>query len=159
MQKITTFLWFDKEAEEAAKLYTSIFPNSRITDVQHYENANPDGSSVTVVTFELDGQQFIAMNAGPMFKFSEAISLHVNCESQEEVDKYWDALTADGGEESECGWLKDKFGLSWQIVPIEMNKLFADPDRERAGRAMQAMFQMRKLDINALKAAADGVTA
>ena len=159
MQKVTTFLWYDTQAEEAAKLYTSLIPNSRIVDVTRYENADPNGATVGLVTFELGGQEYIAMNAGPEFKFNESISLMVTCESQEEVDKYWNALTADGGEESQCGWLKDRYGLSWQIVPNRLNELLADPDPERSQRAMQAMLQMRKLDIAALEAAADGKAA
>ena len=155
MDKFKTFLWYDNQAEEAAQLYTSLFPNSRITDVTKYEDAGPAGT-VTIVTFELGGREFVAMNAGPEFKFNESISILVDCESQEEVDRYWNALTADGGEESMCGWLKDKYGLSWQIVPTVLNDLLADPDAERAGRAMQAMLSMQKLDIAALKAAAAG---
>ncbi len=155
MSKVTTFLWYDNQAEEAAKLYTSLIPNSKITDVTRYENAGPSGN-VTIVTFELDGQQFTAMNAGPAFKFTEAVSVMVSCDSQEEVDRLWDALTADGGEESMCGWLKDKYGLSWQIVPKRLNELLADPDSEKAGRALQAMLQMRKLDVKALESAAAG---
>ena len=159
MDKIKTFLWFDNQAEEAAALYTSLFPDSRITDVTKYEDADPSGNTVTIVTFALAGREFVAMNAGPMFKFNEAISIAVDCDSQEEVDKYWNALTANGGEESMCGWLKDKYGLSWQIVPTRLNELLADPDKERAGRAMQAMLQMRKLDVAALEAAAEGRAA
>ena len=159
MDKIKTFLWFDNQAEEAAALYTSLFPDSRITDVTKYEDADPSGNTVTIVTFALAGREFVAMNAGPMFKFNEAISIAVDCDSQEEVDKYWNALTANGGEESMCGWLKDKYGLSWQIVPTRLNELLADPDKEKAGRAMQAMLQMRKLDVAALEAAAEGRAA
>ena len=158
-QKITPSLWFDNQAEEAAALYTSLFPDSRITDVTKYEDADPSGNTVTIVTFALAGREFVAMNAGPMFKFNEAISIAVDCDSQEEVDKYWNALTANGGEESMCGWLKDKYGLSWQIVPTRLNELLADPDKEKAGRAMQAMLQMRKLDVAALEAAAEGRAA
>lgn len=156
MDKVKTFLWYDNQAEEAAQLYTSLIPNSRITDVTRYENADPSGNTVTIVTFELAGREFVAMNAGPEFKFNEAISIEVDCDSQEEVDKYWNALTADGGEESYCGWLKDRYGLSWQITPTRLTELLSDPDPERAGRAMQAMLQMRKLDVAALEAAADG---
>jgi predicted 3-demethylubiquinone-9 3-methyltransferase (glyoxalase superfamily) len=154
MQKIVTHLWYDKEAEEAATLYTSLFPNSKIVRVQKFGDT-PSGT-VTVVDFELNGQEFIAMSAGPEFKFNESISLLVNCESQEEVDRYWNALIADGGEESMCGWLKDRFGLSWQIVPTRLNELMSDPDAAKAGRVMQAMLQMRKLDVKALEAAAAG---
>jgi predicted 3-demethylubiquinone-9 3-methyltransferase (glyoxalase superfamily) len=155
MQKIKTFLWYDNQAEEAANFYTSLFPNSRIVDVTRYENAGPSGT-VTVVTFELDGQEFMAMNAGPYFKFNESISLYVDCESQEEVDRLWSAMTADGGEESMCGWLKDKFGLSWQIVPRALNELMSDPDREKADRVMQAMLQMQKIDVAKLQEAYAG---
>ena len=156
MQKVTTFLWYDTQAEEAANLYTSLIPNSRVLDVTRFQNAGPSGD-VTIVTFELAGIEHVAMNAGPEFKFNESISLQVYCDSQEEVDKYWNTLTADGGEESMCGWLKDKFGLSWQIVPVRLNELLADPDAERSQRAMQAMLQMRKLDIARLEAAAAGM--
>ena len=155
MQKVTTFLWYENQAEEAAKLYTSLIPDSRIVDVTRHENAGPSGT-VTLVTFELGGQQFIAMNAGPEFKFTEAISLMVSCESQAEVDRLWSALTADGGEESMCGWLKDRYGLSWQIVPTRLGELMGDADMEKSQRVMQAMLQMRKLDIEALEAAHAG---
>jgi predicted 3-demethylubiquinone-9 3-methyltransferase (glyoxalase superfamily) len=155
MDKIKTFLWYDNQAEEAAKLYTSLFPDSRITNVTKYENAGPSGT-VTIVDFELAGREFVAMSAGPEFKFNESISIMVDCEDQAEVDRYWNALTANGGEESMCGWLKDPWGLSWQIVPKVMNQLLGDPDPARAGRAMQAMLSMQKLDIAALQAAADG---
>jgi predicted 3-demethylubiquinone-9 3-methyltransferase (glyoxalase superfamily) len=155
MDKIKTFLWYDNQAEEAAKLYTSLFPDSRITNVTKYENAGPSGT-VTIVDFELAGREFVAMSAGPEFKFNESISIMVDCEDQAEVDRYWNALTANGGEESMCGWLKDPWGLSWQIVPKVMNQLVGDPDPARASRAMQAMLSMQKLDIAALQAAADG---
>ena len=159
MPKITPFLWFDTEAEEAAQFYTSIFPNSRIVNVTHYTEAGPrPAGTVMTVEFELDGQRFVGINAGPEFKFDEAISLQVNCETQEEVDYYWERLT-DGGEEGPCGWLKDRYGLSWQVTPSGMDELFADPDPERARRAMDAMLQMRRLDIEALRRAADGVPA
>jgi predicted 3-demethylubiquinone-9 3-methyltransferase (glyoxalase superfamily) len=153
--KIKTVLWYDNQAEQAANLYTSLFPDSSITNVTKYENAGPSGD-VTIVEFELAGREFVAMNAGPEFKFTEAISIMVDCEDQAEVDRYWSALTADGGEESMCGWLKDRWGLSWQIVPKVMNQLLGDPDPGRAGRAMQAMLSMQKLDIAVLQAAADG---
>ncbi|MEV0093863.1 VOC family protein [Streptomyces sp. NPDC050738] len=158
MQKITTHLWFDDQAEEAARFYTSVFPNSRIVEVNHYGEGEPGkpGGAVTVVTFELDGQQYLALDGGPMFKFSEAISLYVDCATQEEADELWATLTADGGQESQCGWLKDKFGLSWQIIPKEATDLLSDPDKARAGRAMQAMMGMQKLDVQALRDAADG---
>jgi predicted 3-demethylubiquinone-9 3-methyltransferase (glyoxalase superfamily) len=155
MEKIKTFLWYDNQAEQAANLYTSLFPDSSITNVTKYENAGPSGD-VTIVEFELAGREFVAMNAGPELKFTEAISIMVDCEDQAEVDRYWSALTADGGEESMCGWLKDRWGLSWQIVPKVMNQLLGDPDPGRAGRAMQAMLSMQKLNIAALQAAADG---
>jgi predicted 3-demethylubiquinone-9 3-methyltransferase (glyoxalase superfamily) len=157
MQKITPFLWYDNQAEEAAKLYTSLFKNSRMVNVDRFENAGPtEGATVTIVTFELDGLEVQAMNAGPEFKFNESFSMLVDCEDQAEVDRLWNALTADGGQESMCGWLKDKYGLSWQIVPRRLNELLADPDKEKAGRAMQAMLQMQKLDVAALEAAAAG---
>lgn len=151
MQKITPFLWFDNDGEEAIRFYTSIFPNSRMKD----STPGPDGGFFTG-TFELNGQEFMALNGGPQFKFTEAISLFVHCETQEEVDDYWAKLTAGGGEESQCGWLKDKYGLSWQIVPNALGELLGDPDREKAGRVMQAMLKMRKIDIAKLKAAAAG---
>jgi predicted 3-demethylubiquinone-9 3-methyltransferase (glyoxalase superfamily) len=156
MDKIKTFLWYDNQAEEAAQLYTSLFPDSRINGVTKHENADPSGNTVTIVDFTLAGRQFIAMNAGPMFKFNESISIMVDCEDQAEVDRYWNTLTSNGGEESMCGWLKDPYGLSWQIVPTVLNDLLADPNAERAGRAMQAMLSMQKLDIARLQAAADG---
>jgi predicted 3-demethylubiquinone-9 3-methyltransferase (glyoxalase superfamily) len=150
MQKITTFLWFDNQAEEAANHYTSIFDNSRIVGVQRYGEAGPGTpGSVMIVTFELAGQQFLALNGGPEFKFTEAISLSVDCANQEEVDHYWSRLT-EGGEEGPCGWLKDKFGLSWQIVPRKLTELLADPDPVKADRVMKAMFEMKKIDIQAL---------
>jgi predicted 3-demethylubiquinone-9 3-methyltransferase (glyoxalase superfamily) len=158
MQKITPCLWFDTEGEEAAEFYTSIFPNSRIVEVTRYGSAGPRAEgSVMTVHFELDGQQFIALNGGPDFKFNEAISLEVNCKSQEEVDSLWSSLTADGGEEGPCGWLKDKYGVSWQIVPNVLYQLIKDPDQEKAQRVMAAMLQMRKIEIDELeKAAAAG---
>jgi predicted 3-demethylubiquinone-9 3-methyltransferase (glyoxalase superfamily) len=158
MQKTKTFLWYDNQAEEAARLYTSLIPNSKIVKVTKFQNAGPSGD-VTIVDFELAGTEYTAMSAGPEFKFNESVSIVVDCQSQEEVDRYWNALTADGGEESMCGWLKDKFGLSWQIVPSRLNELMEDPDPEKAGRVMQAMLQMQKLDVAALEAAAAGVPA
>ena len=156
-QRITTNLWFDTEAEEAADFYTSIFDNSRIVSVAHYTEAGPrEAGTVMTVEFELDGQRFIGINGGPQFKFDEAISLQTNCESQEEIDYYWERLT-EGGEEGPCGWLKDKYGLSWQVTPAGMDELFADPDKDRAKRAMEAMLAMRKIEIAALRSAADGV--
>jgi predicted 3-demethylubiquinone-9 3-methyltransferase (glyoxalase superfamily) len=152
-QKISPFLWYDHEAEEAAKFYTSIFPNSRVTTITRYGEAGPGPKgSVMTVAFELDGQKFTALNGGPHFKFTEAISFVVSCESQEEVDKYWDKLS-EGGQPVECGWLKDKFGLSWQIVPTAMIKLLTDQDPKRSQRVMKAMLQMKKLDIAALEKA------
>ncbi|MDQ3956198.1 MAG: VOC family protein [Actinomycetota bacterium] len=156
MQKIVTNLWFDTEAEEAAKYYTSIFKNSRITNVTHYGEAGPrEAGMVLTATWEIEGQQFTGINGGPEFKFDEAISLLVNCESQEEVDELWDKLS-EGGEEGQCGWLKDKFGLSWQIVPVVFEELVTDPDPAKADRVMKAMLQMKKLDIEALNRAAEG---
>jgi predicted 3-demethylubiquinone-9 3-methyltransferase (glyoxalase superfamily) len=157
MQKITPCLWFDTEGEDAAKLYTSLFENSKILEVSHYGagGPRPEGMAMTV-NFELDGQEFQALNGGPEFHFTEAISLSVSCEDQEEVDRLWNALTADGGEESQCGWLKDKFGLSWQIVPKALPELLQDPDPEKSRKAMEAMLQMRKIDIEAVRAAAEG---
>jgi predicted 3-demethylubiquinone-9 3-methyltransferase (glyoxalase superfamily) len=154
MREITPCLWFDTEGEEAAKLYTSIFPNSRITDVARYGSAGPrPEGTVMTVSFELDGQKFLALNGGPQFTFSEAISFQVLCESQDEVDTYWSKL-AEGGEEGPCGWLKDRFGLSWQIVPTRLPELLQDPDRERSQRVMAAMLEMRKIDVGALERAA-----
>ena len=149
MQKIVTFLWFDHNAEEAVDFYASVFKSAQVLS----KTPGPDGK-VLLVSFELEGQQFYALNGGPQFKFTEAISLYVNCETQAEVDELWEKLTA-GGEESMCGWLKDKYGLSWQIIPTALGKLMSDPDPAKAGRVMQAMMQMRKLDIQALQAAYD----
>ena len=156
-QKITPFLWFDSNAEEAMQLYVSLFENSRIVEVTRYGDAGP-GPSGTVMTgvFELEGQRFIALNGGPIYKFTEAFSLMVDCETQEEVDRLWDRLIAGGGAPSQCGWLKDRFGLSWQIIPGVLPKLLTDKDRAAAGRAMQAMLKMTKIDIAALKRAFEG---
>lgn len=156
MQKITTYLWYDNKAEEAAVFYTSIFKNSRVLEVNRYGDGAPmpAGTAMTV-RFELDGQEFIALNGGPHFKFNEAISLYVDCEDQAEVDYFWDLLV-DGGEPSQCGWLKDRFGLSWQIIPRELPSLLFDPDPEKAQRATQAMFTMTKLDVDALRRAHAG---
>ncbi len=148
MQKITPFLWFDGNAVEAMDFYLSVFKNSRKKAIM----PGPDGS-VMGVTFELEGLEFQGLNAGPMFKFNEAVSFFVKSDTQEEIDYYWEKLTADGGEESMCGWLKDKFGLSWQIVPPILGKLLGDPDREKAGRVMQAMMQMKKIIIDDLEKA------
>jgi len=156
MQKITPFLWFDGNAEEAALFYTSIFKNSKILNVSRYGDAGPGPKgSVMVVSFQLEGQQFTALNGGPQFKFSEAFSFVVNCETQKEIDEYWNKLTSGGGRESECGWLKDKFGLSWQIVPAALGKLMSG-DPKKANRVMQAVLQMKKLDIATLEEAAEG---
>jgi predicted 3-demethylubiquinone-9 3-methyltransferase (glyoxalase superfamily) len=158
MQKITPWLWFDSESEEAASLYTSVFKNSRIVSTSHYGDAGPrPAGSVMTVAFEIDGQEFVALNGGPEFKPNEAISFMVSCDSQEEVDDYWERLTSDGGEESQCGWLKDKFGVSWQVTPVEMLSLLNDPDPGRAQRATQAMLGMRRIDIAEIKRAADGI--
>lgn len=154
MQKITPCLWFDTEGEDAANFYTSVFKNSRIVDVARYGEAGPrPAGTVMTVTFELDGQEFIALNGGPEFHFSEAVSFQVTCESQEEVDDFWSSLS-EGGEEGPCGWLKDKFGLSWQVTPTALNELLSDPDPARAQRAMAAMLTMSKIDIAALRKAA-----
>ncbi|MEW1666830.1 VOC family protein [Streptomyces albidoflavus] len=158
MQKITTNLWFDGQAEEAAAFYTSLFEDARILGVERCTDAGPgEPGSVVTVTFQLAGQEFVAINGGPEFTFTEAISLSVDCETQEEVDRYWEALTADGGEEVQCGWLKDKYGLSWQIVPRALVELLASSDREAATRATRAMLEMKKLDIQALRDAAAGL--
>jgi predicted 3-demethylubiquinone-9 3-methyltransferase (glyoxalase superfamily) len=158
MQKITPFLWFDNQAEEAVNFYVSIFRNSRITNIARYgdDAAKVSGrrqGSVMTVAFELDGQPFVALNGGPVFTFSPAVSFVVDCATQEEVDRLWDRLSA-GGEPQQCGWLRDKYGVTWQIVPAVLGKLLSDPDAARAQRVMQAMLQMNKLDIGALKQAA-----
>ena len=157
MQKITTFLWFDNNAEDAINFYTSIFKNSKIKSIARYPDSGPgQKGQVMTATFQLEGQDFMALNAGPKFKFTEAISLFVSCETQEEVDDLWNKLTADGGEESMCGWLKDKFGLSWQIIPTALMKLGRDKDPQKAQRVWQAMMKMRKIDVKALQRAYDG---
>ena len=159
MDRLTTCLWFDTEAEEAATFYTSVFPNSRIVNVFHYGSAGPRPEGMVMeVEFELDGRTFLALNGGPQFTFTEAISLQVDCKDQEEVDRLWETLS-EGGEEGPCGWLKDRYGLSWQIVPSVMYELIGDPDPERAQRAVAAMLQMQKLVIEELERAADGVAA
>jgi predicted 3-demethylubiquinone-9 3-methyltransferase (glyoxalase superfamily) len=159
MQKIIPNLWFDTEAEEAANFYISVFKNSRIVNVARYTEAGPrPAGMVMVVEFELDGQRFVGINGGPEFTFSEAVSFQISCASQDEVDYYWERLS-EGGEEGQCGWLKDRYGLSWQVVPTGMEELFSDPDPQRAERAMKAMLKMGKLDIAALRSAADGVPA
>ena len=158
-QRIVPNLWFDTEAEEAAAFYTSLFDNSRIVNVSRYPEGSPGPTgSVMTVEFELDGERFVGINGGPQFPFTEAVSFQITCEDQGEVDFYWGKLT-EGGEEGQCGWLKDRYGLSWQVVPTGMDEVFSDPDPERAQRAMQAMLSMRKLDVEALRRAADGVPA
>ena len=149
-QKITPFLWFDNQAEEAAKFYTSVFKNSKMGKI----TPGP-GGTVMVATFEILGQEFIALNGGPQFKFTEAISFVVNCETQEEIDYLWDTLTTNGGQESQCGWLKDKYGLSWQIFPPVLGQMLGDKDPAKSKRVMEAMMTMRKLDISTLKKAYD----
>lgn len=158
-QKIVPNLWFDNEAEEAAEFYVDVFEDSRIVNVTHYTEAGPrETGMVMTVEFELDGQRFVGINGGPQFSFDEAVSFAIECETQEEVDYYWGRLS-EGGEEGQCGWLKDRYGLSWQVVPTGMEALFADPDKGRAERAMKAMLEMGKLDVAALRRAADGDAA
>jgi predicted 3-demethylubiquinone-9 3-methyltransferase (glyoxalase superfamily) len=153
MHKITPFLWFDTQAEEAARFYTSIFKNSKIGTIARYGDAGPGpNGSVMTVAFELDGQDFIALNGGPQFKFTEAISMSVACETQQEVDELW-ARLSEGGQEVDCGWLKDRYGLAWQITPSILPRYLADPDPAKANRVMQAMMQMKKIDIGKLKQA------
>jgi predicted 3-demethylubiquinone-9 3-methyltransferase (glyoxalase superfamily) len=158
MQKITPFLWFDDQAEDAVNFYMSLFKNSKIGRIFHYteEAAEKTGrpvGSVLTIEFEIEGQKFVALNGGPVFKFNESISFVINCETQEEVDYFWRKLTADGGEESQCGWLKDKFGLSWQVTPTVLIDMLHDKDPEKTERVMKAMLQMQKIDIKALKVA------
>ena len=158
-QKIIPNLWFDTEAEEAADFYTSVFKNSRILNVARYTDAGPrPAGTVMTVEFELDGQRFVGINGGPQFPFDEAVSFQISCETQDDVDYYWDRLT-EGGSEAQCGWLKDRYGLSWQVVPTGMAEVFNDPDPDRARRAMEAMLGMSKIDVAALRSAADGVPA
>ena len=157
MQKITPFLWFDTQAEEAANFYVSVFKNSKILSVSRYpegEGMPGPAGRVMVVSFEIEGETFTALNAGPHFKFSEAISFVIDCADQAEVDYFWNTLTADGGQPSQCGWLKDRFGLSWQVTPRRLMELASDPDKAKAGRVMAAMMKMTKIDIAALEAAA-----
>jgi predicted 3-demethylubiquinone-9 3-methyltransferase (glyoxalase superfamily) len=162
MQKITPCLWFDDQAEEAAKFYTAIFHNSKITSITRYGEAGHEvhgrpAGTVMVVAFELDGHAFTALNGGPMFKFNESISFQVSCETQEEVDYYWEKLSEGGDRNAQqCGWLKDKYGASWQVVPNVLRHMLADPDTEKSQRAMKSMLQMKKLDIEELKRAYDG---
>ena len=154
MSNITPCLWFDTEGEDAAEFYVSIFPNSKVLDVARYGSAGPrPEGTVMTVTFELDGQRFVALNGGPDFTFNEAVSFQVSCTDQEEVDSYWSKLS-EGGEEGPCGWLKDKFGLSWQIVPNALFELLGDPDREKSQRVMQAMLNMKKIEVDELERAA-----
>lgn len=154
MPTITPWLWFDGEGEEAARFYTSVFPNSRILDVTRYRPAGPrEEGTVLTVGFELDGQRFVALNGGPEFRFSEAVSFMVECRDQEEVDRYWEALSR-GGEEGPCGWLKDRYGLSWQIVPAALRRLLADPDPGRAERVRRAMLAMKRIVVAELERAA-----
>lgn len=157
MPRIVPNLWFDTEAEEAAAFYTSVFDDARIVSVSHYGESGPrEAGLVLTVEFELGGQRFVAINGGPEFTFNEALSLEVRCESQEEIDHYWERLSSDGGEEGVCGWLKDRYGVSWQVTHIRLEELAADPDRERFDRVMGALLQMRKLDVAALERAAAG---
>ena len=159
VQKISPSLWFDHQAEEAIELYVSIFNHSRIVSVNRFGEGAPfPAGTLMSATFELEGQRFMALNGGPAFQFTEAISFFVSCETQEEIDTLWEKLTADGGKEGRCGWLKDKFGVSWQIVPDVLGELMGSKEGEKAGRAMQAMFRMNKLDINGLKEAYEGAS-
>jgi len=151
MKKITPFLWFDTQAEEAMNFYVSLFKNSKVKDISR----GPDGRAF-IVSFELDGQEFMGLNAGPQFKFNEAVSMYVDCADQAEADHFWNALTVDGGEESQCGWLKDKYGLSWQIVPRQLTKLMGDPDPAKSQRVMDAMLKMQKIIVADLQKAYDG---
>lgn len=155
MQKITTFLWFNDNAEEAANLYVSLFKNSKIDSISRYGDAGPGPKgSVMTVNFQLEGQKFIALNGGPHFRFTPAISLFVNCESQQEVDRLWDELS-EGGRKDRCGWLQDRYGLSWQIIPAALMRLMNDPDKQKAGRVIEAMLAMDKIDVGKLEAAAE----
>jgi len=157
MPKISPFLWYDTQAEEAANLYVSIFPNSKILAIARYGDAGPGPKgSVMTVQFQLDGQEIIALNGGPIYKLTEAFSLSVDCKTQDEVDRYWTKLTAEGGQEGPCGWLKDKFGLSWQITPSLLGQMLSDTDRKKSTRVMEAMMKMKKIDIAALKRAYEG---
>ena len=160
MQKITPFLWFNDQAEEAANFYVSVFKNSKIGDIARYDDAGAKAAgrpagSVMVIDFQLEGQKFVGLNCGPHFKFTEAVSFVVNCESQEEVDYFWQKLS-EGGAESQCGWLKDKFGLSWQVTPTVLTEMLKDKNPVKAKRVMEAMLQMKKIDINTLKQASEG---
>ncbi len=160
MPRLVPNLWFDTQALEAAEFYCSVFPNSRIVSVSRYPEGSPGtAGEIMTVEYELDGQRLVHINGGPEFTFSEAVSLQIDCADQAEVDHYWERLLEGGGEESQCGWLKDRYGFSWQVVPAGMEELFSDPDPARAQRAMQAMLTMCKLDVDALRRAADGVPA
>ena len=150
MQTVTPFLWFNNNGEEAMTFYTTLFPDSKIID------SHKNGDTFMMGTFQIFGREFFVLDGGPLYKFNESFSMFVSCDTQEEVDIYWEALTANGGEESRCGWLKDRFGLSWQIIPKKLGQLMGDPDREKAGRAMQAMMSMHKIDSAALQKAFDG---
>jgi predicted 3-demethylubiquinone-9 3-methyltransferase (glyoxalase superfamily) len=157
VRRITPCLWFDGNAEEAANLYVSVFRNSKITDISRYGDAGPlPKGTVLTIAFELDGQAFTALNGGPQYKFTEAVSFQIHCETQDEVDHYWNGLLAGGGTESVCGWLKDRFGLSWQIVPNRLIELMQSSDPGKSRRVMEAMFKMRKIDLAVLEAAANG---
>jgi two-component system sensor histidine kinase QseC len=157
MQKISPSLWFNDNAQEAIDFYLTVFKQGKIVNSSYYgENAPLPKGTLLAATFQLEGLEFVAINGGPVFSFTEAISFTINCKTQEEVDYYWEKLTADGGKESQCGWLKDKFGLSWQVVPTILNRLIADSDKEKAGRAMQAMMKMKKIDISVLEKAYKG---
>jgi predicted 3-demethylubiquinone-9 3-methyltransferase (glyoxalase superfamily) len=158
-ERIVPNLWFDTQAEEAAEFYCSVFPSSRIVGTTRFTEAGPrEAGMVMSVDFELDGNRFVAINGGPEFTFDDAVSFAITCEDQDEIDYYWEKLT-EGGEDGPCGWLKDRYGLSWQVVPAALAELFGDPDRDRARRAMEALFGMRKIDVAALRAAAAGVAA
>lgn len=159
MQKIHPMLWFDNQAEEAANLYVSIFKNSKITAIARWPEGNPNAGQVLTVNFQLDGVDFTALNGGPIFKFTEAVSLVIDCDTQDDVDHYWDKLIEGGGEPSQCGWLKDKYGLSWQVVPKRLMQLLQDKDKGRAARAMEAMMKMSKIDIKTLEEAAEAGAA
>jgi predicted 3-demethylubiquinone-9 3-methyltransferase (glyoxalase superfamily) len=155
-QKITSYLWFDNDAEEAVNLYTSLFENSQITHISRYpEEGRGEPGKVMIINFQIEGQDFIALNGGPGHPFSDAISFFVDCTSQEEVDTYWNALTADGAEEGPCGWLKDKYGISWQIIPRALGELMGDPNPAKAQSVMQAMLQMKKIEVSGLQTAYD----
>ena len=161
IQKITPFLWFDDNAEEAAKFYTSIFKKSKIIDIAHYGESAAEASgrpkgTVMTVTFELEGQRFMALNGGPIFKFSPAISFLVSCETQKEIDSFWEKLSEEGGEQEQCGWLKDRFGVSWQIVPSVLGEMIQDKDAEKSEKVVKALIQMKKIDIQSLQKAYAG---